>query len=33
LLGRTPPTAEDAQGAHAILHAGGEPVGDVDPDG
>jgi cell division protease FtsH len=33
LLGRTPPTAEDAQGAHAILHAGGEPVGDVDPNG
>jgi cell division protease FtsH len=33
LLGRKPPTTEDAQGAQAILHAGSEAAGDVDPKG
>jgi cell division protease FtsH len=29
LLGRKPPSAEDAQGAQAILHAGSEPAADL----
>ena len=33
LLGRTPPTAEDAQGAKAILHAGSESAGEGDGKG